>query len=614
MTVSKVLARLGLLAVLCLLLGPASLLAVDQSPDVLASSYQLLSNPGMEVYQAPYDDYRGADCQVAQGWERFWYEYPEPYWMDTREFAARLGTGWVEKIEGTTSQMIISTEPYTAGLWQRVSGLTPGVGYGFHAAMLTIFESSAPPDVDGTMVKQVGIDPTGGIDPQAATVRWSEADDHDASPWSIDLRTAVFAQSPAMTVFIRVISPHATDGWPLINQSFLDSAILARTPVVAATSPAVSDALTFTVAWDNAVAAPGGYVRWYDVQWLDESEGVWHDWQTRTSETEAEFRGERGHTYQFRARAWQRYENNAHLYGPYRPQGDTSTWIRGPRLTGRVLSNSGGAIAGATVAVSSTEYVAMTDAHGGYELKLLPTENLLALTVSHPVWLAPAPVQGIALGPTETLTVPWVLRPPDDAIVNGGFEGTLAGWSSLGDVTMAPSLVPEPVHSGQHALALGGSSPAGFSTGLSQTVVLTGSWEPALSFWYQPEVTAADASFQVVLTVVTRTLAYGGPATATIDTLGGPGRSITEPLTSTVEASRTLVFTPPLQAEGWRHQWYSLGPSDRSFTGTATIEFHVGHVPAAAEATTAIYLDEVSLGRTAGGPWRIYLPSVTRSY
>jgi hypothetical protein len=81
-----------------------------------------------------------------------------------------------------------------------------------------------------------------------------------------------------------------------------------------------------------------------------------------------------------------------------------------------------------------------------------------------------------------------------------------------------------------------------------------------------------------------------------------------------VEASRTLVFTPPLQAEGWRHQWYSLGQSDRSFTGTATIEFHVGHVPAAAEATTAIYLDEVSLGRTAGGPWRIYLPSVTRSY
>ena len=66
--------------------------------------------------------------------------------MDTRVFAdSHLGGGWVERIEGDTSQLVISTLPYTAGILQRVTGLTPGVGYGFHAAMLTIFQTSAPP-------------------------------------------------------------------------------------------------------------------------------------------------------------------------------------------------------------------------------------------------------------------------------------------------------------------------------------------------------------------------------------------------------------------------------------------------------------------------------------
>jgi hypothetical protein len=510
--------------------------------------------------------------------------------------------------------MIISTQPYTGGLLQRVDGLSPGVGYGFHAAMLTIFETAAPPDVDGTMIKQVGMDPTGGLDPQAPSVQWSPADDNDEGPWSIDLRTAVYAQSPTMTVFIRVISSQPTGGWPLVNQSFLDSAILARTPVVAATSPAVSESLTFTVRWDNAEAAPGGYVRWYDVQWLDEAEGLWHDWQIQTSETEAEFSGERGHTYHFRARAWQRYENGAHLYGPYRPQGDTSTRVGGPRLTGQVLNNVGGPAAGATVAISGTEYVATTDSHGGYNLKLLPTNELLALTVSHPVWQAPAPVQGITLGPTETLTLTWTLRPPDDAVTNGGFEAGGLGWSLAGESPWPTTVVTEPVHTGQYALALGASSPVSSTTGLTQTAVLTDSWEPALSFWYRPVITDAAASFRVVLTVVTRTMSYTGPVTTTVDAVGGAGGATTASVTPTLETSRTLVFTPALQGEGWRHQGYTLGVDERSFTGTVTIEFLASHNPVQAGATTTVWLDEVSLGRTPGGPWKVYLPSIIRSY
>ncbi len=193
--VSSALSLAALLLVLVLVLAGPQVLG-QASPAVL-QEYQLLDNPGLEIYDPPYGQYEGVDCQVGSKWQRFWYGGPEPGWMDARVFASsHLGTGWVEKIEGETSQVIVSTEPYTAGILQQVTGLTPGVGYGFHAAMLTIFQTSAQTPVDGTMIKQVGIDPTGGTDPQALTVVWSEPDAHDQGPWAVTLRTSVICPGP----------------------------------------------------------------------------------------------------------------------------------------------------------------------------------------------------------------------------------------------------------------------------------------------------------------------------------------------------------------------------------------------------------------------------------
>ncbi len=363
----------------------------------------------------------------------------------------------MERIEGQTSQMILATEPYTAGLWQRVTGLTPGVGYGFHAALLTIFQTSAQPPVHGMMIKQVGMDPTGGIDPQAPTVVWSEPDGHDQGPWDVQRRTAVYAEAPTMTVFIRVASPHGSGGLPYLNQSFLDSAILARTPVVTATSPLTSPVPTFTVRWDNALPAPGGDLRWYDLQWLDEAEGTWRDWLTTTYSVTAPFVGERGHVYRFRARAWQRYTNGAHLYSPYRPEGDTVTYIAGPKLIGWVLSFEEEPLLGATVAVSGTTYATASGPGGRYELVLPAASGPLTFTVSHAAWLAPPPLYGLRFGPTETVEFTWTLRPPDDAVVNGQFESDLVGWSLLAADGLTPTVVTEPVHTGYGALALGGT-------------------------------------------------------------------------------------------------------------------------------------------------------------
>ncbi len=298
-----------------------------QSPQ--APSYQLLSNPSMESYNPPYSQFEGSNCQVASGWQRFWYDGPEPYWMDTRVFASsHLGGGWVERIADETSQLILSTEPYTAGLWQQVGGLMPGVGYGFHAAMLTIFQTSAQEPVHNTMIKEVGLDPTGGTDPRAPQVVWSEPSGQDQE-WQVSLSTAAYAQATTMTVFVRVTSPYPAGAWPFLNLSFLDSAILARTATVSATSPPVVAAESFEVRWDNAVPSPGEGIQIvrYDVQWLDEAEGVWHEWLTWTADLTATFAGQWGHHYRFRARAWQKYPNGAHLPSPYQAEGDTQTIV-----------------------------------------------------------------------------------------------------------------------------------------------------------------------------------------------------------------------------------------------------------------------------------------------
>ncbi len=607
MKLSRIWLPIGLLLVLvAVALSPISLQASEPVSIPAAPDYQLLTNPGVEVYDPPYGQYEGVDLQVATGWERFWYGGSRPYWMDTRVFAhSHLGDGWVDRIQGKTSQLVFSAEPYAAGIRQQVGGLTPGVGYGFHAAMLTIYQTSAQPPVDGKMIKQVGIDPTGGTDPEALTVVWSESDDHDQGPWSIDLRTAVYATSPTMTVFIHVISPHSAGPPPFLNLSFLDSAILARTPEVMATSPAVTVVPTFTVNWDNAVPAPGGDLRGCDVQWMDEAEGIWHDWFTQTDEVESIFVGEQGHAYRFRARAWQLYANGAHLYGPYRPDGDSRTYFQGPRLTGWVLNNEGDPVGRATVAISGTTYATTSGSGGWYELDVQAWPDPHTATVSDPIWLAPAPVHGLTFGPTETVTLTWTLRPPDDAVLNGGFEAGLDGWSLAAAQGVTPTVVTEPVHTGVGSLSLGGAAPVSFTIGVSQAVILADAWEPALSFWYRPLTTDTDDLFNVVLTVVTQTISATLPVTPAAGLVPSTG-----PITTTLPVTTVHVFTPPLDLEGWQHLWYYPGLPHAALTGTVTVQFQLWED--GDEAATTVYLDEVSLGSTSGGPYGIYLPLVLK--
>ena len=130
-------------------------------------------------------------------------------------------------------------------------------------------------------------------------------------------------------------------------------------------------------------------------------------------------------------------------------------------------------------------------------------------------------------------------------------------------------------------------------TGVEQTVALARSWNPNLSFWYLPESTDGDDSFEVTLTVVPDVAGSSRP-------LAGIDQSAATPT--------SLALTPSLEADGWQHQWYSLGVGDDYFTGTVTIYFEVWND--GDESPTTVYLDEASVGRTPGGPFRIYFPLI----
>lgn len=597
----------GAFLVLLLVLIPSQAAAPTAAPQ--ADTYQLLTNPGMERFDPPYARFEGVACQVATGWQRFWYGGPAPCWMDTRVFAASpLGGGWVERIEGETSQMLVATVPYTAGLQQRVTGLTPGVGYGFHAALLTIFQSSAPPAVDGTMIKQIGIDPTGGTDPQAPSVVWTPPNDHDEGPWDIDQRLSLFAQGPSMTVFIRVESPYSSGGLPYMNLSFLDSAILAQTPTIRAISPAETEETSFEVRWDNAEPAPvGGYLRdWHDVQWLDEADGVWHNWFVQTGEESAAFKGEKGHTYRFRARVWQRYPNGAHLTSPWRPEGDSTTHVLGPRVVGVVRSPEGHPVAGATVAIAGTALSAISRPDGQYELAYpADLKGEYSLTLAHPWWDVPAPQHGLLLGVTETVTVDWTALPPVDAVVNGQFEAGLANWTPLNNSQPPPVVVDEPVHTGLGALALGCDA-VEEGVGVGQTGVLTNAWEPVLSFWYMPLETGPGDRLEVRLTLVSHVPTFTLPLSQTA-ALTAP---LPAPITATEPITSQVVLTPALDGSGWQHLWAYAGPPDAALTATVDLQFR--WIGAGPDSTGRVYIDEVSLGATPGGPFQVHLPLILR--
>jgi len=316
------------------------------------------------------------------------------------------------------------------------------------------------------------------------------------------------------------------------------------------------------------------------VQWLDEAEGTWHDWLTKTKETADTFAGTPGHAYRFRARAWQRYPNEAHLFSPYAPEGDARTCVACSEVWGRVIAHDGRPLAGATVALSGTVPAATSRADGAYSLTLPTTPQPGCLAASLPGWYSPPPLCDLALAPQESLAMTWTLTLPGDAVVNGDFEDGLEGWSA----GPGAAAVARPSHTGRGALELSGAT---LPASARQAAAVGGAWEPALAFWYRPEAAGDGDALEVVVAVT------GDRA-----------------ITGTLPVTTTEVLTPSLAGDGWQFFSWQPGPPDAFLAGTVTVEFRLledGRDPVA-----TVYLDEVRLAPTPGGPFGAYLPLVNR--
>jgi len=99
------------------------------------------------------------------------------------------------------------------------------------------------------------------------------------------------------------------------------------TPIGHASSPKYATALDFTVTWSAEDVVPGSGLApdsAYDVQYRRSTETSWTDWQARTTDTSAIFRGEEGLLYYFRMRARDAVMNEQLYIGG---KGDTQTMI-----------------------------------------------------------------------------------------------------------------------------------------------------------------------------------------------------------------------------------------------------------------------------------------------
>lgn len=476
-----------------------------------------------------------------------------------------------EHTEGETSQLIISKTAFTAGLYQQISGVTIGQPYAAKAAMLTFFESSAPPTNDGTMEKLVGIDPYGGTNPNSSNVVWSPVDAHDEAPW-VDVRVAAVARSTTITLFVRVNCLEPVGHPSLDNQVFIDAVMLAQAPTVSASSPPASYSPTFTVTWEDGQAAPGGYIVKYDVQYQDDVNNTWTLWQDKTSDTSAQFTGVIGRTYTFRARAYEKYTAwyDIRLAGAW-SDGDTTTRVAMMGgVEGYVRDNRDVPLLSATVSLSGTAISCDTTDGGHYQVTPASpgTYDVLASGLGY----APPPeVRGLELQ-EDLVNLDFTLRPLDDVLENGDFEGSLSPWQTVAGGIVEPTLVDDDPRSAGYSLALGEGSTIEGTCAVTQALEIPPTmYLPTLSFWY-------------------RTPGSGGEGDDTFEV----GIYHGQPWTY-----HALPALPP--SDQWTHAWLDLSP----FTGAVWLSFR--HHREGAQDFVA-YLDEVSLGRASGGPIKTHFP------
>lgn len=220
---------------------------------VQAQEGNLLTNPGFEQ---PYISLDGdSPRQVAQGWQAWnlsasdgmsFSDNLQPEYYAASDAGNRVGNANIRS--GGDAQLYFTYyATHTAGLYQTVSGVTAGTEYTFSAylyAWSTSFDDAASSAGDGGLVVQVGIDPTGGTDPESAAIIWSEtgAPQYDSY---VQYSVAASAEGSTLTVWTRsTVSAPVRVNAVYVDDASLSAEAAAATNTVAPTATTANTATT----------------------------------------------------------------------------------------------------------------------------------------------------------------------------------------------------------------------------------------------------------------------------------------------------------------------------------------------------------------------------------
>lgn len=548
-----------------------TLIIVFLLPLSVLAAMNLLTNSGLND---PFNDIPGRIWnsqpeKIANGWQPFYIaantykgssNAPKLHWLSSQQFAAAFG-GLDYHIEGNRAQNMWSSYEFEAGIYQQVS-VAASKAYGFDMAMVTYWRGPGYPDSDGIMIKQVGIDPTGGTDPTSPDIIWSDPDSNDKA-W-VYMDVGATALNTTITVFAKVKAPdnksvNHTD----LDMVYFEAAHLAETPAM--NLNVLASGTTVNLNWTPANSPGAGWsIKGYEAQYKDVAGGNWVTLQGKTGTGQtASFAGQAGHSYAVRVRAWQKtsesYNTDIDMPGPWQEKNITV----GALVTGKVLTNQGFGVAGVTVAQAGGSASTITDDAGSFSLGVAAAGTYTFTVSTNSGWTAPpSPPTPVLLNTTTSLT--FTLNPPDQTLQNNGFENGFTDWQVSG---AAPTGDSSERHSGAYSLRLTDS------VVLSQTGAVADSYQPVLSFWYKMNNSDGDDTF-------------------TAEILGGSG----------LDAANS--FTASGGGE-WQHVWLPLN-LDEVYSGPIGVRFSFTGTGA------AVYLDSVSLGASWGGPNKSYLPVVLK--
>lgn len=256
--------------------------AAPVSAPALADGPNLLVNPGFEspfvkqcCQTAPeyFPNTPIDEVQVAAGWLGWWLEpnqdpnhpgscdnrpgctlaWHRPEWRE-----ANCGEVCANRIRsGSNAQKYFTFfSVHEAGMYQRVTGITPGqrVRFSVYMQAWSTHSDYGPSSGQQSMGMRVGIDPFGGTNPYSGNIQWTPVNDvYDA--WGFYAIEAV-AQTGAVTVFTRSLPHYGFQH----NDIYVDDAslvVVGAGPVTNPGAPAPTAAPTQAPTGFRYVVVPG---------------------------------------------------------------------------------------------------------------------------------------------------------------------------------------------------------------------------------------------------------------------------------------------------------------------------------------------------------------------